>query len=163
MTMTSKFVNMTSSSNVFDGVLFILSGLVIGPSLMSISSLVLELWQFSFIRDWPEIWKSGIPPSEFWPKYQHWGKSRIPKLARMPLIKSCRMLQNAKVTAFIVYELLKLQCAVSLDWSAFKSSWIKSVIVLQLQVFEIFRILPIQCSSCSKQRLNRYMSYFCKI
>ena len=154
MTMTSQFADMTSSSNVFDGVLFILSGLVIGPSLMSISSLVLELWQFSFIRYWPEIWKSEIPPSEFWPKYRDWGKLRVPKLARMPLIKCYRILQNAKVTAFIVYELPKLQCAVSLDWSAFKSSWIKCVIVLQLRVFEIFRIFPIQCSSCSKQRLN---------
>ena len=25
---------------------------------MSISLLVLELWQFYFVRDWPEIWKS---------------------------------------------------------------------------------------------------------
>ena len=30
-------------------------------SLMSISSLVLELWQFLYIRDWPEIRKSGVP------------------------------------------------------------------------------------------------------
>ena len=32
---------------------------------MSISSLALELWRFPFIRDWPEIQKSEIPPSEF--------------------------------------------------------------------------------------------------
>ena len=38
------------------------SSLVTGPSLMSISSMVLELWQFSFTRDWPEIQKSEIPP-----------------------------------------------------------------------------------------------------
>ena len=50
-----QFTVMTSTSNFFDVVLFLLS------------SLVLELWQFSFIRDWPEIWKSEIPPSEFCP------------------------------------------------------------------------------------------------
>ena len=50
--------------NIFDVVLFLLSSLVTGPTFMSISSLVLELWQFPFIRDWPEIRKSGIPPSE---------------------------------------------------------------------------------------------------
>ena len=58
MTMTSQFSNMTSSSNVFDVALFLLSRLATGPSFMSISSLVLELSQFSFIRDWPEIRKS---------------------------------------------------------------------------------------------------------
>ena len=67
MTMTSQFTVITSASNFFDVVLFLLSGLVTGPSFMSISSLVLELWQFSFIRDWPEIRKSEIPPSEFCP------------------------------------------------------------------------------------------------
>ena len=36
--------------NFFYGFLFLLSSLVTGPSLMSISSLVLELWQFYFIR-----------------------------------------------------------------------------------------------------------------
>ena len=38
-----------------------LSTLVTGPSFMSISLLVLQLWQFSFIRDWPEIQKLEIP------------------------------------------------------------------------------------------------------
>ena len=51
MTMKSQFADITSSSNFFDVVLFLLSSLVTGPSFMSISSLVLELWQFSFIRD----------------------------------------------------------------------------------------------------------------
>ena len=40
--------------------LFLLSGLVTAPSFMSISSIALELQQFSFIRDWPEIRKSEI-------------------------------------------------------------------------------------------------------
>ena len=39
----------------FDAVLFLLSNLVTGPSFMSVSPLVLELWQFPFISDWPEI------------------------------------------------------------------------------------------------------------
>ena len=55
--------------NFFDAVLFLLSSLVTVPSFMSISSLVLELWQFSFIRNpeirnipvlvFPNIWRLG--------------------------------------------------------------------------------------------------------
>ena len=50
---------------------------------MSISSLVLELWQFLFIRDSLEIRKLEKPSSEFW------------------------ILQNGRVTAFTVSELLR--------------------------------------------------------
>ena len=107
MTMTSQFSDMTSSSNFFDVVLFLLSSLVTGPSFMSISSLVLELWQFSFIRDWPEIRKSEIPSSEFCPISGDWGKLWIPNLARMSLIECYWMLQNSRVTAFTVLELLR--------------------------------------------------------
>ena len=92
---------------LFKVVLFLLSSLVTGPSFMSISSLVLELWQFSFIRDWPEIRKSEIPPSEFCPISGDWGKLGIPNLARMSLIKYYWMLQNARVTAFTISELLR--------------------------------------------------------
>ena len=70
-------------------------------------SLVLELWQFSFMRDWPEIRKSEIPPSEFCPISGDWGELWIPNLAQMSLIKCYWMLQNARVTAFTVSELLK--------------------------------------------------------
>ena len=107
MAMTSQFSDMTSSSIFFDVVLFLLSSLVTGPSFMSISSLVLELWQFSFIRDWPEIRKSEIPPSEFCPISGDWGKLGIPNLARMSLMKCYWMLQNARVTAFTVSKLLR--------------------------------------------------------
>ena len=41
--MASQFFEMTSSSNLFGVVLFLLSILVTGVSFMSISSLVLEL------------------------------------------------------------------------------------------------------------------------
>ena len=102
--MTSQFPDMTSTSNFFDIVLFLLSSLVTGPSFMSISSLVLELWQFSFIRDWPEIRKLEIPPSEFCPISGDWGELWIPKLAQMSLIECYGMLQ---ITAFIVLELLR--------------------------------------------------------
>ena len=48
MRMTSQFVDMTSSAIFFT--LFLLSSLITGPSFMTISSQVLELWQFPFIR-----------------------------------------------------------------------------------------------------------------
>ena len=106
MTVTSQFSDMTSTSNFFDAALFLLPSLVTDPSFMSISSLVLELWQSSFIRDWPEIRKSEIPPSEFCPISGDWGKLWIPNLARMSLIECYWMLQNSRVTAFTVFELL---------------------------------------------------------
>ena len=87
--------------------LFLLSSLDTGPSFMSISSLVLELWQFSFIRDWPEIRKSEIPTSEFFPISGDWGEFWIPNLARMSLIECYCMLQNSRATAFTVFELLR--------------------------------------------------------
>ena len=83
------------------------SNLVTGPSFMSISPLVLELKIFSFIKDWPEIRKSKIPPSEFFSVPGNWGKLGIPKLARMSLIKFYWMLQNARVTASTVSVLLR--------------------------------------------------------
>ena len=65
----------------FDVVLFLLSKLGTGLSYMSISTLVLELWQFTFIRDWPEIQKLEIPPSKFCLLSGDWGK-----LARQNLV-----------------------------------------------------------------------------
>ena len=107
ITMASQFLDMTSSSEFFNVVLFLLSILVTGPSLMSISSLVLELWQLSFVRDWPEIRKSEIPPSEFCPISGDWDKLWIPNLARMSLIECYLMLQNSRVTAFTIFEFLR--------------------------------------------------------
>ena len=60
-----------------------------------------------FIRDWPEIWKSEIPQSEFCPISRDWGKLGIANLARMFLLKCYWMLQNARVTAFTISELLR--------------------------------------------------------
>ena len=103
MSMASQFSDMMLSSIFCDIVLFLLSSLVTGPSLMSISSLALELWQFSFIRDWPEI-RIGNTPSDFCPISGDWNKLGIPNLARMSLIKCYWMLQNARVTAFTASE-----------------------------------------------------------
>ena len=63
--------------NFFWCFLFLLSILFTGRSFMSISSLVLELWQLSSIRDWPEIqkWKylclSFSQYLETWASYGH--------------------------------------------------------------------------------------------
>ena len=91
--------------NFFDVCLFLLSNLVTGLSLMSISSLVLELWRFSFMR---VDQKSGNRkyPSEICSISGACGKIWIPNLARMSLIKCYWMLQNSRVTAFTVFELL---------------------------------------------------------
>ena len=106
--MTSQFADMTSSSKLFDVVLFLLSSLVTGPSFMSISSLVLELWQFSFIRDWSEIRKSEYPRLSFAQFLEAVASELgIPNLARMSRTKYYWMLQNVRVTAFTISELLR--------------------------------------------------------
>ena len=50
-----NFFDLTSSAIFFDIVLFLLLILVTGPSLMPMSSLILELWQFTYVRHWPKI------------------------------------------------------------------------------------------------------------
>ena len=93
--------------NFLKVVLFLVSSLVTGPRFMLISSLVLELWQFFYIRDWPEILKSKMPQSEFCLISEDWSKLRIPELARMLLRKCYWLPQNARVTAFVISELLR--------------------------------------------------------
>ena len=105
--MTSQYSGITSLPIFFDAVLFLLSRLVTGLSFISISSLVLELWQFPFIRNWPEIRKSEIPPSAFCPISRDWGKLGIPNFAQTSLIKRYWMLQNVTVTVFTISELLR--------------------------------------------------------
>ena len=91
MTVKSQSSGMTSSSNFFDLFLFLLSSLVTGPSVMSISSLVLELWQFSFIRHWPEIQKSDITLSGFCPISGDRRELGIPNLPQMlPNVAKCQ-------------------------------------------------------------------------
>ena len=103
MAMTSQFSDMTLLPIFFDVVLFLLSSLVTGRSFMSLS-LVLELLQFLFIRDWPEIGNTPI-----------WVLPNIWRLGQVKNIKfgtniSNKMLLNAakcQVTAFTVSELLR--------------------------------------------------------
>ena len=87
LTLVSQFSDMRSSSIFFEVVLFVLAIIVTGPSFISISLLVLELWQFSFIRDWPEIRKSETAPYEFCLISGDWRELGIPNLARMSPIK----------------------------------------------------------------------------
>ena len=91
MTMTLQFPDMMSSSEFFDVVLFLLSNLVTGSSFMSISSLVLELWQF-FYKGLARNPKMGNTPV--------WGLPNIWRLGRVMDTKfgtnvSNRMLLNA--------------------------------------------------------------------
>ena len=69
--------------------------------------MVLELRQFSFIWDWPEIQKSEIPSPNFCLISGDWGELEIPNLPRTSLMKCYWRLQNARVTAFAVFELLR--------------------------------------------------------
>ena len=65
---------MTPSSIFFDLVVFLLSRLINGQSFIIISLMVLELSQFLFIKDWPEIRKSETIPSECYPIPGEWCK-----------------------------------------------------------------------------------------
>ena len=56
--MASQLPNMTTLWNLLDVVVFPSSSLVTDSSFLSVSILILELWQFSFIRDWPKSRKS---------------------------------------------------------------------------------------------------------
>ena len=93
---------------------FFLSSLVTGPSFLSISSLVLELIVFVY-KGLTSILEIGNPPSEFCPTSVDWDESGSINLARMSLIKSYWILQNAwyfynfffKITTFAVSEWLR--------------------------------------------------------
>ena len=51
--------------------------------------------------------ESEIHPSAFCPISGGWGELGIPNFAQMSLIKSCRILENARVTTFTVSKLLR--------------------------------------------------------
>ena len=107
MTIVLQFSDMTLTSIFFDVVLFFLPSLVTGSTFMSKSSLVLKLWQFSFIGDWPKTRKSEILTSAFCPISRNWGELSIPNLALIFLIECYWMLQNSRITAFTVFKLLR--------------------------------------------------------
>ena len=103
MTMTSQFLTGSHREIFFDFFWLVFTD----PSFMSLSSLVLKLWQFLFIRDSPEIRNSLKIPSEFCPVSGDWGEWRTPNLARTSLIKFYWILQNPRVTTLTVSELLR--------------------------------------------------------
>ena len=114
--MTLQFFDMVSLSNFADVVIFLLSSLVTGPSFMSISSLVLELWQFPF-RKLTRNPENGNTSVWVWPNIWRLGRVRNTKFGTNISIKSYWMLQNAKVTTFSVSELLREnQLGVKLPW-----------------------------------------------
>ena len=79
-TITSQFADMASSSSFYGVTLFLLSNLVTGPIFMSILWLVLKLSRFSFIKDWLQMRKLQIHPSEFCPLPVYWRELGIPNL-----------------------------------------------------------------------------------
>ena len=95
--MTLQFPDMMSSLISFKISIFLLPSLSVGKSLTSISWLLLELWQISFIKDWPEIVKPEIPLSEFCEISGELGVLRITYLAQMSLIK---LLHAAKCQSY---------------------------------------------------------------
>ena len=107
--MKSQFADITLSLIFF----FFLHGCIFlvkfsyWSSFLSKLWLFLELWQFSFIMDWPEIQKLEIPPSGFCQISADWDMLWIPNLTRMSLIKSYWFLQNIRVTAYTVSNLLR--------------------------------------------------------
>ena len=107
MTVTYNLPTWHHPQVFFDVAVFLLSGLVTGPSFMAISLLGMELWQFSFITDLPKIWKSEIPLSEFCPISGDCEELGIPNFGRIFLMTSYQMLQNYSVTAFTVSELIR--------------------------------------------------------
>ena len=63
------------------------------------------VWQFLYLKDWPDIWKLETPPSEFCPITGDCDKFGLSNLAVMSLMKCYWMLQNTRATSFTVSEL----------------------------------------------------------
>ena len=82
-----------------------ISSLVSGPGLLWISSLVLELWQFLLIKDWPEIRQLKITLSVFFAISENWGTLGIPNLALLSnkKITNKKLLNAAKCQGYSLY------------------------------------------------------------
>ena len=91
--------------NFLDVVSFLLSSLVTGPSFLSISSLVLELWEFPFIRDRTRNPKIGNTPILVLSNIWRLGRVRNAKFGTNVFDK---MLMNvAKCQGFRLSQLLR--------------------------------------------------------
>ena len=102
--MTSQFSYMAPSS-FFEGVLFLLSSLATGPSFNIITgSGVITTYFYKGLARYPEI---GNTLSKFFPISGDYGELGIPNLPLLFVIKCYGMLQNTRVTAFTISELLR--------------------------------------------------------
>ena len=68
---------------------------------MSVSWLVLELWQFLLIKDWPKTWKSEIPPAWVLPNIWRLGRIRNTKLGTN--VSNTMLLHAAKCQSYSFY------------------------------------------------------------
>ena len=95
-TITSYFGYITSSLIFFDVFVFLLSDLVTGPNLMSISWQVLELWQFYKILNR----NSEIGNALAWVLPNIWGLERVGNTKRGMNVLNKHLLNATKCTCY---------------------------------------------------------------
>ena len=117
MTMTSQFSNTTSTS-IFFWCCFVSLVKFSYWSKFHVNIVTRSgIMTIFFYKGLTRNWKSEILPSEFFPISGDWGQLWIPNLAQMSLIEYYWMLQNFRVTAFTVFELLREnQLGVGVGW-----------------------------------------------
>ena len=99
--MMSQFIDMMSSSNIFDVFVFSLVKFSYWSKFhvsVITGSGVITIFFYKGLTRNPE---SDVPPPVFCPISGDCGKLGIPNLARMSLMKCYLMPKNARVTAFI--------------------------------------------------------------
>ena len=97
--MTSQFSDMASSSFFFEIILFLLSSLVTGPSLMPISSLVLKLRQFCL--------NLSLNLILVWILSDIWRLERVMDTKFCTNVSNKMLLNAAKYQCYSVFELLR--------------------------------------------------------
>ena len=100
--MMSQFADMTSLSIFWRCRIFIVNFSNWSKSHVSI----ITISGVMTISDWPEVRKSKILAYTFCSVSGYLGKLGIPSLAQMSIIKCYWMLDNARITAFTISELL---------------------------------------------------------
>ena len=106
-TMTSQFISMTPSPNNFDVDLFLLSSLVAGLSFMSVSWLVLQLWQFLFYKSLTRNPKMGNTPVWVLPNILRLGKVRDTKFGTNVSNKTLLYIAKCQCYRFYCFEVIK--------------------------------------------------------
>ena len=122
MRMTSHFADLTSSSNFYDVVLFLL--------ISYWSKFYVNIITGSGVKTilfWPWIWKSEIPLSEFCPISEDWDELGIPNLARMFLMKCYWILAKCQGCRFYRFWVItgkptgRVKLFVFRDWKTLSS------------------------------------------